>query len=116
MSQTVEVPEIGKVRFPDRLPPEEIQKIIETEIIPDKKIDDVESGLIQGSIRGAEHIIKVYPLAESLVSFVTGIFGFIVSFFAKDPELAATVRSRCLIGMAIGVVMVIAWKIYQSRE
>jgi F0F1-type ATP synthase membrane subunit c/vacuolar-type H+-ATPase subunit K len=48
--------------------------------------------------------------------FVTGIFGFVVSFFTDDPELAATVRSRCLIGMAIGVVMVIAWKIYQSRE
>jgi hypothetical protein len=48
--------------------------------------------------------------------FVTGIFGFVVSFFTDDSELAATVRSRCLIGMAIGVVMVIAWKIYQSRE
>jgi hypothetical protein len=51
-----------------------------------------------------------------ILIFVTGIFGIIVSFFAKDPELAATVRSRCLIGMAIGVVMVIAWKVYQSRE
>ena len=51
-----------------------------------------------------------------ILIFVTGIFGFVVSFFANDPELAATVRSRCLIGMAIGVVMVIAWKIYQSRE
>ncbi|MEE8605842.1 MAG: hypothetical protein V3S65_10720 [Candidatus Aminicenantaceae bacterium] len=51
-----------------------------------------------------------------ILIFVTGIFGFVVSFFADDPELAATVRSRCLIGMAIGVVMVIAWKIYRSRE
>jgi F0F1-type ATP synthase membrane subunit c/vacuolar-type H+-ATPase subunit K len=51
-----------------------------------------------------------------ILIFVTGIFGFVVSFFANDPELAATVRSRCLIGMAIGVVMVIAWIIYQSRE
>ena len=48
--------------------------------------------------------------------FVTGIFGLIVSFFADDPGLARTIRSRCLIGMAIGVVMVIAWKVYQSRE
>jgi F0F1-type ATP synthase membrane subunit c/vacuolar-type H+-ATPase subunit K len=48
--------------------------------------------------------------------FGIGIFGFIISYFADDPELAATVRSRCLIGMAIGVVMVIAWKIYSSRE
>ena len=51
-----------------------------------------------------------------ILIFVTGIFGFVVSFFADDPELAATVRSRCLIGMAIGIVMVIAWKIYQSPE
>ena len=51
-----------------------------------------------------------------IMIFATGIFGFIISFFADDPELASTVRSRCLIGMAIGVVMVIAWKIYSSRE
>ena len=51
-----------------------------------------------------------------LMIFATGIFGFIISFFADDPELAATVRSRCLIGIAIGIVMVIGWKIYQSRE
>jgi F0F1-type ATP synthase membrane subunit c/vacuolar-type H+-ATPase subunit K len=48
--------------------------------------------------------------------FATGIFGIIISFFANDPKLASAVRSRCLIGMAIGVVMVIAWKIYSSRE
>lgn len=51
-----------------------------------------------------------------IMIFATGIFGIIISFFADDPELAATVRSRCLIGMAIGVVMVIAWKIYNARE
>jgi hypothetical protein len=51
-----------------------------------------------------------------LLIFGTGIFGLIISFFADDPELAAAVRSRCLIGMAIGVAMAIAWKIYQSRE
>jgi F0F1-type ATP synthase membrane subunit c/vacuolar-type H+-ATPase subunit K len=51
-----------------------------------------------------------------IMIFLTGIFGFIISFFAKDPELAAAVRSRCLLGMAIGVVMVIAWKIIQLRE
>jgi hypothetical protein len=48
--------------------------------------------------------------------FATGVFGIIVSFFADDQKLAATVRNRCFIGMAIGVVMVIAWKIYSSRE
>ncbi len=52
----------------------------------------------------------------AILIFVTGIFGILISFFAKDPELAATVRSRCLLGMAIGVVMVIAWKIIQLRE
>lgn len=48
--------------------------------------------------------------------FATGVFGIIISFFADDPELAATVRNRCFIGMAIGIVMVITWKIYSSRE
>jgi len=51
-----------------------------------------------------------------LLIFATGIFGFGISFFADDPELATAVRSRCLIGMAIGIVMVIAWKVYSSRE
>lgn len=51
-----------------------------------------------------------------IMIFATGIFGIIISFFADDPELAATVRNRCLIGMAIGVVMVIAWKVYNTRE
>ncbi len=51
-----------------------------------------------------------------IMIFATGIFGIIISFFADDPELAATVRSRCLIGMAIGVVMVIARKVYNARE
>lgn len=51
-----------------------------------------------------------------IMIFATGIFGIIVSFFTDDPELATTVRSRCLIGMAIGVVMVIAWKLYSARE
>ncbi len=51
-----------------------------------------------------------------IMIFSTGIFGIIISFFADDPELASAVRSRCLIGMAIGVVMVIAWKVYSSRE
>lgn len=51
-----------------------------------------------------------------LMIFATGIFGIMISFLTDDPELASAVRSRCLIGMAIGVVMVIAWKIYASRE
>ncbi len=51
-----------------------------------------------------------------ILIFLTGIFGLIVSFFAKDLDLAAAVRSRCLLGIAIGIVMVIAWKIIQLRE
>ena len=51
-----------------------------------------------------------------IMIFATGIFGMIISFFADDPELASNIRSRCLIGMAVGILMVIAWKIYQSRE
>ena len=48
--------------------------------------------------------------------FATGVFGIIISFFADDPELASTVRTRCFIGMAVGAVMVVAWKAYNSRE
>lgn len=51
-----------------------------------------------------------------IMIFTIGIFGIIISFFADDPELASAVRRRCLIGLAIGIVMVIAWKVYQSRE
>jgi xanthine/uracil/vitamin C permease (AzgA family) len=50
-----------------------------------------------------------------IMIFVTGIFGFVLSFLTNDPELAAAVRSRCLIGILIGIAMVIAWKIFKSR-
>lgn len=47
--------------------------------------------------------------------FLTGILGFVLSFFTSDPELAAAVRSRCLIGILIGIAMVIAWKLVKHR-
>ncbi len=47
--------------------------------------------------------------------FFTGIFGIVLSFFTDDTELASAVRTRCFIGILIGIVMVIAWKIYSSR-
>lgn len=50
-----------------------------------------------------------------LMIFFTGIFGLVISFFTDDPELAASVRSRCLIGILIGIAMVIVWKIFKSR-
>jgi len=50
-----------------------------------------------------------------LMIFFTGILGFVLSFFTNDPELAAAIRSRCLIGVIIGIAMVIAWKLVKHR-
>ncbi len=50
-----------------------------------------------------------------LLIFLTGIFGFVLSFFTNDPELAAAVRSRCLIGILIGIAMIVAWKLVKHR-
>ncbi len=47
--------------------------------------------------------------------FITGIFGIVLSFFTDDAALASAVRTRCFIGLLIGVAMVIAWKIFSSR-
>lgn len=75
MAQIVEVPEIGRVEFPDDMPPEEIQKIIEIQLIPQEQWDDVEKSTTQWAGRGLGHIAKVYPLIENIVSFATGITG-----------------------------------------
>ena len=50
----------------------------------------------------------------ALLIFFTGIFGIFVSFFANDPVLAVTIRRRCLLGIAIGILMIIAWKIFKN--
>jgi len=50
-----------------------------------------------------------------LMIFLTGILGFVLSFFTNDPELAVAVRSRCLIGILIGIGMVITWKLVKQR-
>jgi len=49
-----------------------------------------------------------------LIILFTGIFGIVLSFFAKNQALAALVRKRCIIGIGIGLVLVVAWKIYKS--
>lgn len=50
-----------------------------------------------------------------LLIFFTGIFGIVLSFFTDDAQLASAVRTRCFIGLLIGIVMVIAWKLFNSR-
>jgi xanthine/uracil/vitamin C permease (AzgA family) len=50
-----------------------------------------------------------------LMIFFTGILGFVLSFFTDDPELATAVRTRCLIGILIGIGMVIAWKLVRQH-
>jgi len=49
-----------------------------------------------------------------LFIFFSGIFGIVLSFFANDPALASIIRKRCIIGIGIGIVMFIAWKIYKK--
>jgi hypothetical protein len=46
--------------------------------------------------------------------FLVGILGFVLSFFVDNPELVASVRRRCLIGIGIGILMIAAWKIYKK--
>jgi uncharacterized membrane protein len=50
-----------------------------------------------------------------ILIFFTGIFGIVLSFFTADAELASAVRTRCFIGLLIGIAMVIAWKIFSPR-
>jgi len=50
-----------------------------------------------------------------ILIFFTGTLGIILSFFTSDAKLASAVRTRCFIGILIGIAMVIAWKIYSSR-
>jgi len=40
--------------------------------------------------------------------------GIVLSFFANDPALAATIRTRCVIGICLGIGLVVGWKIYKT--
>ena len=46
--------------------------------------------------------------------FSAGILGIVLSFFAKDPALASTIRTRCVIGILLGIGLVVGWKIYNN--
>jgi len=50
----------------------------------------------------------------AILIFGTGILGIVMSFFSSDPELASTIRTRCVIGICIGIAMVVGWKIYKN--
>ncbi len=50
-----------------------------------------------------------------VIIFFTALLGIAVSFFAKDPALAWTIRKRCIIGIIIGILMIVAWKIYRNH-
>jgi hypothetical protein len=43
------------------------------------------------------------------------VLGIVLSFFTDNPELASSVRVRCFMGLAIGILMVVAWKIVSGR-
>jgi len=47
--------------------------------------------------------------------FGVAVLGIVLSFFTDNPELASSVRIRCFIGLAIGIAMLVAWKILSAR-
>ena len=51
----------------------------------------------------------------SIIIFLAALLGIAVSFFAKDPALAWTIRKRCIIGIIAGILMIVAWKIYKNH-
>ena len=49
-----------------------------------------------------------------IIIFFAGILGIVLSFFSKDPALAALIRKRCIIGIGVAIVLVVAWKMYKN--
>jgi hypothetical protein len=47
--------------------------------------------------------------------FGVGILGIMLSFFTDNIELASLIRKRCFIGLAIGILMLVAWKIVSGH-
>jgi MFS family permease len=43
--------------------------------------------------------------------FIIAILGIILSFFTDNMELASLIRIRCFLGIGIGIVIIVAWKI-----
>jgi len=46
-----------------------------------------------------------------LFLFSAGILGMIVSFFIDDAGLSSMIRKRCILGIAISIVIILLWKI-----
>lgn len=46
-----------------------------------------------------------------LFLFLAGVLGIVISFFIDDAELASMIRKRCILGIAIGIVIILLWKI-----
>lgn len=46
--------------------------------------------------------------------FGVAVLGIVLSFFTDNTELASSVRVRCFIGLAIGILMLVAWKIVSN--
>ena len=51
-------------------------------------------------------------LGCGIVLFIlAGVIGFVLSFSVVDPAMASMIRKRCLLSIAIGVVIIVLWKI-----
>lgn len=46
-----------------------------------------------------------------LFLFLAGVLGIVISFFIDDAELTSMIRKRCILGIAIGIVIILLWKI-----
>lgn len=46
-----------------------------------------------------------------LFLILAGVIGFVLSFFVDDPNIASFIRNRCLLSIAISVVIIILWKV-----
>ena len=46
-----------------------------------------------------------------LFLLLAGIIGIVISFFIDDAGLASMIRKRCILGIAIGIVIFLLWKI-----
>ena len=46
-----------------------------------------------------------------LFLLLAGVLGIVISFFIDDAGLASMIRKRCILGIAIGIVIILLWKI-----
>ncbi len=46
----------------------------------------------------------------------SGILGIVLSFFSDDPALASLIRKRCITGIVVCILIIVALKIVRMDE